>query len=189
MSTTLFEEMQPWQRFRMATMVLVAFKIPEELRDRVLATPQAKAHGIGQFMREAIAEKLGIEGRGLVDPPSRRGVGGRPTHDPNKRKASPDTSPEAIVRYDPPQPMGSALNSEVPPYRVAGKPVTDSMPGVSPETADRARGGALAAQRLARKEARPKGTAASPTESRSAPGPAAAPAKRRSPATPAPAQG
>ena len=179
MSTTLFEEMQPWQRFRMATMVLVAFKIPEELRERVLATPQAKAHGIGQFMREAIAEKLGIEGRVLVDPPSRQGIGGRPTHKPKPLRKAP-------TRYDPPQPSGSALNTDPPPYRAPGKPVTDPMPGVSPETADRARGGALAAQRLARREAQQKDKAASPSGSRSAPGPAAGPAKRPPPAAPAP---
>ena len=68
MSTPLFEEIAPWYRVVVSRFVLVAFRIPEELRDRILATPEAQARGLSEFMRAAIAEKLGLPPEKFVAP-------------------------------------------------------------------------------------------------------------------------
>jgi transcriptional regulator with XRE-family HTH domain len=104
----------------------------------------------------------------------------RPSSKPGVRETAP-------VRYTEPVRNDVRLNTDVPPYRPGSPPVTDPLPGVSAKVADMARGGALAAQRLARKERQRKDTAASPSGSRSSPDRGAAPAKRPPPATPAPA--
>lgn len=84
MSTFLFEEFTPWYRSAVSKMELVAFKIPIALRELMAGTELVKRDGEGQFIREAIREKLLSLGYAVEDDltfrASRKGVGGRPTH-------------------------------------------------------------------------------------------------------------
>jgi hypothetical protein len=84
MSTFLFEEFTPWYRTGVSKMELVAFKIPLALREKMAETDLVKRDGEGQFIREAIREKLMALGYVVEDSltfrASRKGVGGRPTH-------------------------------------------------------------------------------------------------------------
>lgn len=71
-------------------MVLVAFRLSEALRERMKKSPTYQREGEGQFIREAIAEKLRSMG---VEVPNeevyrgpRTGIGGRPTHRSNRQR-------------------------------------------------------------------------------------------------------
>lgn len=84
MSTHLFEEVSPWYRPGVSEMVLVAFRLSEALRDRMKQSPTYQRDGEGQFIREAIAERLRALGEDVPDVEvyrgPRKGIGGRPTH-------------------------------------------------------------------------------------------------------------
>lgn len=114
----------------MEQMVFVGFKIPEELRDRTRAAAEQMHESEGQFIRAAIVEKLermGVTlGRDLVRAPSRRGVGGYPTHKARQSESNPmlNDAPSSAVEAD----MAAAaalvpatVSYRRPPSRGAGR--------------------------------------------------------------------
>jgi hypothetical protein len=186
MSTPLFEEIAPWYRMRVSQMVIVSFRIPESLRDAVLATPEGQTRGLGEFVRAALVEKLGLPPENLVAPPSRQGVGGWPKQKrnlPQPRAAAPDP----IIEIDKDEPSPAATNKGTPPYQVSSTALTEEKKRAL------AKAGAMAAGVGPRAGMRPSDSTAStsgrtsepsppvpPDHSRESSAPASAPASRES---------
>lgn len=164
MQEECFQELFPWYYAAMEQMVFVGFKIPEELREKTRAAAETLNESEGQFIRAAIVEKLEKMGvpmeRNYVRPPSRRGIGGFPTH---KRNRPPEPAPALLLNDAPSSAPATSIEAHA---AMAPAPVTYRR---------------KASRGAARK-------AASPSESAPAPAPRLPPAKAppRRPATPVP---
>lgn len=78
----------PWYRSVVEQMVLVAFRLPDGLRQKVLACAKEAGESEGMFIRRALQmklESLGVSvGNDLVTTGPRTGIGGFPTHKRNR---------------------------------------------------------------------------------------------------------
>lgn len=106
MSTILFDEFSPWYRASVSKMELIAFKLPQKLRDAMSLTETVIRDGEGQFIREAIREKLVGLGytieEDLAFRGSRKGIGGRPTH---RTSVDPVSSTSALIEAERKKPV------------------------------------------------------------------------------------
>jgi hypothetical protein len=130
MSTPLFEEVSPWYRPGVSEMVLVAFRLSQDLRERMAASPTCQRDGEGQFIREAIAEKLRSMGVEVPDVEvyrgPRKGIGGRPTH--RSKLPTVATLAGRVSDLKPVEPgAGEASLAEEPPPAYKVKPAAESL--------------------------------------------------------------
>jgi hypothetical protein len=88
MQENCFQELFPWYRASVEQMKLVAFRLPEAFRAKVLACAATAGESEGLFIRRALQMKLESLGfpvsNELVQPGPRTGVGGFPTHKRNR---------------------------------------------------------------------------------------------------------
>lgn len=115
----------------METMVPVSLKMPKALRDQMLRVAESREESEGQFIRVAVADRLRGLGEQVSDAtlrrPSRKGVGGRPTH----RAGGPPKPPRPTrLPFD----LAPAAYSPL---------VANDAPPVSPKPADAAAKAAL----------------------------------------------
>jgi hypothetical protein len=101
MQEICFQELLPWYRSAVDKMVLVAFRLPDELRAKVLKAARENNESEGLFIRKALQQKLETMGIGVGDnlvlPGPRTGVGGYPTHLKNRPPViEPSVGPVAL---------------------------------------------------------------------------------------------
>lgn len=168
MQEECFQELFPWYHAAVDQMVFVGFKIPEELREQARAAAETLQESEGQFIRAAIVEKLEKMGvileRNLVRAPSRRGVGGFPTHKRN-REPQPIHKAALVLNESPPTPGG--VSSDVGRGAVAGADAVAAMVGRSATPAPSPK----AASTTYKKRGQPARTAPRRNSPRSVPAP------------------